>query len=94
MKTNSEYPGWTPDTNSELPEIVCRLRKELLGKETEIEVIHAGLEAGIFAGKNPRLKMLSISPDSFDIHTTNEHVSIPAVQEFYIILAAFLNKLA
>ena len=93
VKTNSEYPGWTPDTGSELPEIVRCLRKELLGKETEIEVIHAGLEAGIFAGKNPRLKMLSISPDSFDIHTPNEHVSIPAVQEFYTILTAFLNKL-
>ena len=91
---NSEYPGWTPDENSGLPEMICRLRKELLGKETEIEVIHAGLEAGIFAGKNPRLKMVSISPDSFDIHTTNEHVSISSVQEFYTFFAAFLNKLA
>ena len=93
VKINSEYPGWTPDTASTLPETVVRLRKELLGKDTEIEVIHAGLEAGIFAGKNPRLQMVSISPDSFDIHTANEHVSISSVQEFYTFFAAFLNKL-
>ena len=94
VKYNSEYPGWTPDRDSSLPEMVCRLRREILNKETEIEVIHAGLEAGLFAGKNPRLKMVSISPDSFDIHTANEHVSISSVQEFYTFFAAFLNKLA
>ena len=90
---HSGYPGWTPDESSPLPEMAVALRKELTGKETEIEVIHAGLEAGCFAGKNPRLQMLSMSPDSFDIHTANEHVSIPSVQEFYVFISAFLNKL-
>jgi dipeptidase D len=94
VKYNSEYPGWTPDTNSKLPEMICRLRKELFNKESEIEVIHAGLEAGLFAGKNPHLQMVSISPDSFDIHTVNERVSISSVQEFYTFFSAFLNKLA
>ena len=93
VKYNSEYPGWTPDTSSKLPEMICCLRKELFNKETEIEVIHAGLEAGLFAGKNPRLQMVSISPDSFDIHTVNERVSISSVQEFYTFFSAFLNKL-
>ena len=74
--------------------MICCLRKELFNKETEIEVIHAGLEAGLFAGKNPHLQMVSISPDSFDIHTVKERVSISSVQEFYTFFSAFLNKLA
>jgi dipeptidase D len=89
----SEYPGWTPDAKSSLPETAVRLRRELTGRETRIEVIHAGLEAGIFAGKNPRLRMMSCGPDMFDIHTPLERVSIAAVGEFYTFMKALVRRL-
>ena len=93
VRIASEYPGWTPDAKSPLPETAVRLRRELTGKETRIEVIHAGLEAGIFAGKNPRLQMMSCGPDAFDIHTPQERLSIAAVQEFYPFVKALVRRL-
>ncbi|MBQ9502959.1 MAG: beta-Ala-His dipeptidase [Lentisphaeria bacterium] len=94
VEITSEYPGWTPDPGSSLPETAVRVRRELTGKETRIEVIHAGLEAGIFAGGNPRLRMMSCGPDMFDIHTPQEHVSIAAVGEFYTFMKTLVRRLA
>ena len=93
VRIASEYPGWTPNAKSSLPETAVRLRRELTGKETRIEVIHAGLEAGIFAGKNPRLQMMSCGPDTFDIHTPAEKLSIASVQEFYSFIRTFARRL-
>ena len=94
MNINSEYPGWTPDPESKLPGLVVEMQKQINDLDVEIEVIHAGLEPGIFSGKNPRLKMISIAPDSFDIHTFNEHLSISSTRRFYAFLTAFLNRIA
>ena len=94
VNINSEYPGWTPDPESKLPGLVVEMQKQINDLDVEIEVIHAGLEPGIFSGKNPRLEMISIGPDSFDIHTFSEHLSISSTRRFYAFLTAFLNRIA
>ena len=93
VEVTSEYPGWKPAENPRLPETAARLRRELTGKETVIEVIHAGLEAGLFAGKNPRLEMMSCGPDAFDIHTPDERLSVASVQEFYPYIRTLARRL-
>ncbi|MBR7103322.1 MAG: beta-Ala-His dipeptidase [Lentisphaeria bacterium] len=94
VTVNAAYPGWKPDPESVLPGMMIRLRESMTGKKTQAQVIHAGLETGLFAGKNPRLQMISTSPDDFDIHTFRESVSISALQEFYPVIRALLNELA
>ncbi|MBQ7207182.1 MAG: beta-Ala-His dipeptidase [Lentisphaeria bacterium] len=93
VAVTSEYPGWKPAGNARLPGMAARLRRELTGKETVIEVIHAGLEAGLFAGKNPRLEMMSCGPAAFDIHTPDERLSIASVQEFYPFIRTLALRL-
>ena len=38
--------------------------------------------------------MMSCGPDMFDIHTSQEHVSIAAVGEFYTFMKALVRRLA
>lgn len=94
VRENSSYPGWKPDKSSVLPSLASELWQQMTGKPAEIEVIHAGLEAGLFAGKNPSLDMISIAPDIFNIHTPEESVSIASTAVFYLFAVELLNKLS
>lgn len=94
VRENSSYPGWKPDKSSVLPLLASELWQQMTGKPAEIEVIHAGLEAGLFAGKNPSLDMISIAPDIFNIHTPEESVSIASTAVFYLFAVELLNKLS
>ena len=43
----------------------------------------AGVECGILAGKIEGLDCISMGPDIFDIHTTEEHLSISSTKRMY-----------
>ena len=55
----------------------------MYGKKPTIEAIHAGVECGILAGKIEGLDCISMGPDIFDIHTTEEHLSISSTKRTY-----------
>ncbi|MDR2696928.1 MAG: M20/M25/M40 family metallo-hydrolase, partial [Holophagales bacterium] len=86
------YPGWKPEPNSDLVKIVSGVYKEINGSEIKIVAIHAGLECGIIGEKYPGMQMISIGPDMWEVHTPEEHVSIPSVAKFCKFLAAILAK--
>ena len=52
-------------------------------KQPVIDVIHAGLECGLFSDKIQNLDCISYGPDLFDIHTTSERMSISSVLRVY-----------
>jgi dipeptidase D len=86
------YPGWKPEPNSDLVKIVSGVYKETFGSEMKILTIHAGLECGIIGEKYPDMQMISIGPYMWEIHTPNEHVSIPSVADFWKLVVAILAK--
>jgi len=86
------YPGWKPEPNSDLVKIVSNIYKEITGNEIKIVAIHAGLECGIIGEKYPGMQMISIGPDMWEVHTPEEHVSIPSVAKFWKLLVAILAK--
>ncbi len=48
------YPGWKPNLESNILKISKKIFKDMYGKETKVEAIHAGLECGIIGEKYPR----------------------------------------
>ncbi len=87
------YPGWRPDPSSDLVKIVDRVHTELYGKAMHVVAIHAGLECGIIGKNYPGMQMVSIGPDMWDVHTPEEHLSIPSTEKFWGFLTAILAKI-
>lgn len=90
MHVSGEYPGWAFRTDSPLREKMVRVYEELFGVKPQIQAIHAGLECGLFLGKNPDLDCISFGPDMSSIHTTEERLSISSVKRTWDFLTAVL----
>lgn len=86
------YPGWKPEPNASLVKLVDGVQQELFGKPMHIMAIHAGLECGLIGEKYAGMEMVSIGPDMWDVHTPDEHVSVPSVANFWKLLTAVLAK--
>ncbi|MDD3154228.1 MAG: beta-Ala-His dipeptidase [Victivallaceae bacterium] len=82
----SSYPGWTPKSESPLIETARQIYRELRGKTLELQVIHAGLECGFFAGMAPQMAILSAGPRMENLHTPEERIQIASVETFYQFL--------
>ena len=57
--------------------------REQYGRDPKVEVIHAGVECGLFAGKLPGLDCVSFGPDLTEIHTCRERMHIASVQRVW-----------
>jgi dipeptidase D len=66
---------------------------DMFGKEAKVEVIHGGLECGIFYGKIEGLDAVSFGPDIRDIHTPNEKLSISSAKRMWDYLLKVLEAL-
>ena len=83
LECNSGYPAWEYKKDSKLRDDMVRIFEQMYGKKPTIEAIHAGVECGILAGKIEGLDCISMGPDIFDIHTTEEHLSISSTKRMY-----------
>jgi dipeptidase D len=88
------YPGWKPDLQSELLQVVRRVHERELGTEPKIEAIHAGLECGLIGEMIPGMDMISFGPHIEFPHSPDERVKIASVERFFNLLAATLKDLA
>lgn len=88
------YPAWEYKEDSRLREIFQELHQEVYGKEAEVLDIHAGLECGLFAQKNPNLDMISFGPDIIGAHTTKEKVNIESVYRSYDFLLDLIRAVS
>ncbi|MBP5421173.1 MAG: aminoacyl-histidine dipeptidase [Paludibacteraceae bacterium] len=77
------YPGWKPNLNSRIKDIVVKSYVNLFEKEPVVTAIHAGLECGLFSEKYPNLDMISIGPDIISNHSPAERCSIPSVARYW-----------
>lgn len=86
------YPGWKPEPEASLVKLVNEANQQVFGKDLGIVAIHAGLECGLIGEKYPEMEMVSFGPSMWDVHTPDEHVSIPSVGAFWKLLVAVLEK--
>ena len=87
------YPAWEYAKNSKLEELCVDVYEKLAGKKPVITAIHAGLECGLLLDKMPGCEAISMGPDMFEVHTPNEHLSIPSVKNVYEFLLAVLKSM-
>ena len=88
-----EYPAWEYRKDSRLRGIMVKTFEELYGKEPVVDVIHAGLECGIFSDRLKGLDAVSFGPQMHDIHTSRERLELASVARTWDYLVAVLAKL-
>ena len=87
------YPGWAPNPESPLLEVVKKAYTDLFKAEPKVLAIHAGLECGLFLEKYPYLDMVSIGPQMYGVHSPQERLSIPSTERCYAWLCQTLKSL-
>ena len=85
-----DYPGWEYIKHSELRDKAVAVYKDMFGKKPKIEVIHAGLECGVFMEKMPTIDCISFGPEILGAHTTEERLSIESAEKNYDYLLGLL----
>lgn len=90
--SHGDYPAWEFRRDSHLRDVMCDVYKKTYGTDAKVVIIHAGLECGIFSDKLYGLDCVSIGPDNYDIHTTEERLSIPStVRVWHFLLEVLKN---
>ena len=90
---DGNYPAWEYKKDSVLRPLMTKVYKEMYQKEPVVEVIHAGLECGLFYEKIKGLDCVSIGPDMKDIHTPEERLSISSTERTYRLLCEVLKRI-
>lgn len=91
-QAHGDYPGWQYNPDSRLRADMVRIYKEMFGQEVKVEALHAGLECGVMISKIPGLDCVSFGPDIFDIHTTQERLSISSTARMWNYLLEILKQ--
>ncbi|MBQ8320933.1 MAG: aminoacyl-histidine dipeptidase [Clostridia bacterium] len=93
ISEHGDYPGWEYKKDSYLRDTMCRVYKEMYGKDAEVITIHAGLECGIFSDKIEGLDCISMGPDAYDIHTPSERLSVSSTVRVWEYLLEVLKNI-
>ena len=92
VSIHGEYPGWQYNPDSKLRATMVTVYKEMFGEEPKVEAIHAGLECGIMIAKIPGLDCVSFGPNMYDIHTTEERLSISSTERMWNYILEILKR--
>ena len=92
VNLSGEYPGWQPNVNSEILDVVAHLYKELHKEKAHVAACHAGLECGILGQNYPDMDMVSFGPTILGAHSPDERASISSTQKFWNFLLEILEN--
>ncbi|MCL7763206.1 aminoacyl-histidine dipeptidase [Polaribacter sp. Z014] len=90
---SGEYPGWQPNVNSAILDIISNLYETLHGEKAHVAACHAGLECGILGQNYPDMDMVSFGPTITGAHSPDERASISSTQKFWKFLVAILKNI-
>ena len=88
------YPSWYYNVNSSLASICKSAHEMIYGYTPILSEVHAGLEVGYFYEKIEQLDAVSIGPNIWSLHSSEERVSISSVHTFYNYLKRILMLLS
>lgn len=94
FESDGHVPGWAVNPNSKLVKIACEQYEKLTGVPMIVEPVHAGVECGAFAIKNPELDMIAMGPTLIDVHTPAETCCIADVKTMADLLIAILEDIS
>ena len=93
ISVRGEYPAWEYRKESHLRDVMCKVYRDMYGKDATVVTIHAGLECGIFSDKMDGLDSVSIGPDNHDIHTPDERLSLSSFNRVYEYIINVLKNI-
>ena len=94
VEFGGDYPGWQPNANSELLDLMSKIYLDKYNEEATVMVIHAGLECGIIQSNvEHKLDIVSFGPTITGAHSPDEAVEIESVGKSYDYLISVLENL-
>ena len=93
VSLSGDYPGWTPDPDSEILKVLEEQYKALFHEDPRVVSCHAGLECGILGSRYPGMDMISFGPTIKGAHSPDERVQISSVQKFWKFLRSILSEI-
>ena len=94
MTFRGDYPEWPFNPNSKICALCKKIYEEQTGNEASIEMIHAGLECGLFSDAIEGLDAIAIGPTIHNCHTPDEYLPLDSFERFYEFLKDILKRLA
>ena len=93
VELSGDYPGWQPNVNSAILDVVSNLYTELHGEKAHVAACHAGLECGILGQNYPEMDMVSFGPTILGAHSPDERACISSTQKFWKFLLEILKNI-
>ena len=90
---SGSYPGWQPNINSEILDVIANLYEKLHGEKANVAACHAGLECGILGKNYPKMDMVSFGPTIKGAHSPDEKAQISSTQKFWKFLIEILKNI-
>ncbi|KDD73988.1 hypothetical protein H632_c1675p1, partial [Helicosporidium sp. ATCC 50920] len=88
------YPGWVPEPDAPVVQAAAQAVQAVTGRKPELKAIHAGLECGVLAEKNPGTKCVSFGPTILGAHSPDERILVETVEPFYKATLGLMERLA
>ena len=93
VERGGSYPGWTPNPESEILDLLVAKYEKLFNEKPKVSAIHAGLECGLLGERYPGLDMISFGPTIKGPHSPDERVGIASVQKFWSFLLEIVKDI-
>ena len=93
VEFSGSYPGWTPNSDSEILDVLVSLYEKQNGEKPKVVACHAGLECGILGTNYPEMDMISFGPTIHGAHSPDERASISSSQKFWKFVVAILANI-
>ena len=90
VEFSGSYPGWTPNSESEILDVLVLIYEKQNGEKPKVVACHAGLECGILGTNYPDMDMISFGPTIHGAHSPDERASISSSQKFWKFLLEIL----
>lgn len=90
---SGDYPGWAPNMNSAILEVMSSLYEEMNGEKAHVAACHAGLECGILGRNYPEMDMISFGPTIKGAHSPDERASISSVKKYWGFVLEILKNI-
>ena len=90
---NQNLKGVPKKENNTLARECEKVYKELYNEEMEEIVSQGVVEGGFFIYKKPRCEYVCIGPNTFDVHSPSERLSINSTKKIWKFIKELLNKM-
>ncbi|WP_406843048.1 aminoacyl-histidine dipeptidase [Flavobacterium soyae] len=93
VELSGSYPGWTPNVNSEILEVLKDIYEKQNGEQPKVVACHAGLECGILGTNYPDMDMISFGSTIHGAHSPDERASISSAQKYWKFVLEILSNI-